>query len=453
MKSSLLLVCALILSVFTMAQSFNMSNGGSASSCTGTFYDPGGTGNYTSGTSTWTYTICNPSAPAPIFINFTSFSLRDPLFCSSDVLRIYNGPSTASPLIGTYTGTNSPGMVVGSSGCLTFQFQRFPTTPFVCGSGGAPGWSATISCTSPPPNGDVCVLASPFCSSTAYNFPNNTGTSSPSGPSYGCLITQPNPVWYYMQIGTSGPMQLAISQTTGVGGSGLPIDVDFALYGPVANLYAGCTSVLNGSLAPIQCSYSISSTETLGLGVVGGFGSGQSTPPSAVAGQTYIVLLTNFSGSAGYISFSQSGGAGSADCAIVLPVELAAFDGKNEGSLNKLQWMTATEHNSSHFIVERSTDSFFWNQVSTVSSKGNTNEMSMYTSFDDSYSSQINYYRLKQVDLNGESKYSDVVTIDNRLSEKVLLKIVNSLGQEVSASSEGLIFYLYEDGTVVKIRN
>lgn len=452
MKSTLIFVGTLMLSAITLAQTYNMSNGGSASTCSGTFYDPGGTANYTSGNSTWNYTICNPSAPSPIYIDFTSFSLRNPLFCSSDVLRIYNGPSTASPLIGTYTANNSPGLVVGSSGCLTFQFQRYGTG-FLCSSGGAPGWTATISCTAPPPNGDNCFVSTPFCSSTAYNFPNNTGTSSPSGPNYGCLAAQPNPVWYYMQIGTSGPMQLALSQTTGAGGTGLPIDVDFALYGPVANLLAGCNAVMSGSLNPIQCSYSSSATETLGLGVIGGVGSGQSTPASAVAGQTYIVLLTNYSGSSGYISFSQSGGSGTADCAIVLPVELAAFEGKNEGSVNKLEWITATEHNSSHFVLERSADGFFWNQVAYVASKGNTNEMSKYTSYDDSFEAQVNYYRLKQVDINGESKLSEVVVIDNRLSEKVLMKIVNSLGQEVNANNEGLVFFLYEDGTVVKKMN
>lgn len=122
-----------------------------------------------------------------------------------------------------------------------------------------------------------------------------------------------------MQIGTSGTMQIGISQTTGVNGTGTGIDVDFAMWGPFSSLEAGCIAVMSGSQPPLQCSYSTAATETIGLGMPGGTGSGVSTPPAAVAGQYYIVLLTNYNGSSGYISFNQTGGTGSADCSILNP--------------------------------------------------------------------------------------------------------------------------------------
>lgn len=449
-----------ILSIFTLlltssllfSQSYNMSNGGSASTCSGTFYDPGGTGNYTSGNSTWTYTICNPSAPAPIFIDFTSFNLRNPLLCSSDVLRIYNGPTTASPLIGTYTGTNNPGFVVGTTGCLTFQFQRYGTGIF-CSSGGAPGWTATISCTPPSQTGDNCFGANAFCSSTAYNFQNNTSGSAPGGPNYGCLGSQPNPIWYYMEIDNSGPMQLALSQTTGPGGTGAAIDVDFAMWGPVTNLITGCSNVMNGTVAPLQCSFSASATETLGLGYTGGTGSGQSTPASAVAGQIYIVLLTNYNGSAGYITFNQSAGSGEADCSIILPMELATFTGSKDGRRNKLEWITTTEHNNSHFALERSSDGINWETIEIIEGSGNSSEMIGYVAYDDNFTEIENYYRLNQFDFDGKNKTSKVVVIDNSLNAKTLLKVVNTLGQEVDKDHPGMVLYVYDDGTVVKKMN
>lgn len=450
MHSILLSIVAFLLtSSLVFSQTFTMSNGGSASSCSGTFLDPGGSGNYTSGNSTWNYTICNPAAPSPIYIDFTSFSLRNPLLCSSDVLRIYNGPSTASPLIGSYTGTASPGLVVGTSGCLTFQFQRYGTG-FFCSSGGAPGWSATISCTAPPPSGDNCIGALPFCSSTAYNFPNNTSGSAPSGPNYGCLGSEPNPVWYYMEIDVSGPMQLALSQTTGPGGTGAGIDVDFALWGPVSSLAAGCASVMGGGMAPLQCSFSAAPTETIGLGYAGGFGSGASTPPNAVAGQIYIVLLTNYSGSAGYISFNQSAGTGQADCSIILPVDLATFDGRNEGRRNTLNWITTAEHNSAYFAVERSTDGVEWETIENINGKGTTSELTSYVAYDDNFKSVVNYYRLNQYDYDGKNKVSHTVVIDNSLHDKTLQKIVNTFGQEVQADHPGMILFVYDDGTVIK---
>ena len=118
---------------------------------------------------------------------------------------------------------------------------------------------------------------------------------------------------------------MLLQQTTGPNGTGSQIDVDFAMWGPYSNLSAGCTSIMSGSAAPIQCSFSSSYSEDLGLGVSGGTGTGLTTPPAAVAGQVYIVLLTNYDGAAGYISFNQTGGTGSADCSIVDPCSIDNF--------------------------------------------------------------------------------------------------------------------------------
>ncbi len=163
--------------------------------------------------------------------------------------------------------------------------------------------------------------ANPFCSDSSYVFPNETtGTISPTIDE-GCLGSTPAPIWYWMQIGTAGTMQLTLTQQTN---GGTPIDIDFAMYGPYTDLATGCAGILAGD-APIQCSYSSSATETLGLGLPGGSGTGASTPPAAQVGEVYIILMTNFYASVaptpadaeGTIGFSQTGGTGSADCGIV----------------------------------------------------------------------------------------------------------------------------------------
>lgn len=172
---------------------------------------------------------------------------------------------------------------------------------------------------------NTCIDANAFCSSNQYDFPNATSGSAPVGPDYGCLGSEPNPIWYYMEIGTSGTVDILLQQTTGANGSGSTIDVDFAMWGPFTSLVAGCNSIMTGNLPPIQCSYSASYSEDLGLGIEGGSGSGVSTPPAAVSGQVYIVLITNYNGSAGYITFNQVGGTGSADCSIVEPCVINNF--------------------------------------------------------------------------------------------------------------------------------
>ncbi|MDQ3193108.1 MAG: CUB domain-containing protein [Bacteroidota bacterium] len=54
-------------------------------------------------------------------------------------IYIYDGPNTSSPIIGTYTGTTSPGTITSTSGCLTIRFTSD-------GSVTAAGWQAVISC-------------------------------------------------------------------------------------------------------------------------------------------------------------------------------------------------------------------------------------------------------------------------------------------------------------------
>jgi gliding motility-associated-like protein len=126
----------------TFGQNVTMSNG-SSTQCSGTFYDPGGTGNY-GNSQTFTYTFCPSTPGADMMFNFTSFSLEN----AWDFLYIYDGNSIAAPSLGTYTGTTGPGTVTASptnlTGCITFRFTSD-------GSGVAAGWAATISCSTPCP--------------------------------------------------------------------------------------------------------------------------------------------------------------------------------------------------------------------------------------------------------------------------------------------------------------
>jgi gliding motility-associated-like protein len=197
-----------------------------------------------------------------------------------------------------------------------------------------------------------CTSASPFCSDQSYVFPNATCSTAPSGPNYGCVSSaeDDNPIWYYMQIGQSGNIRIDIEQTVNQNGTGAGLDVDFVLWGPFSSVASGCSAIMSGS-SPIQSGYSSSSTETIGIGVQGGsFLSatgciGVTTPPAAVAGQFYIVVITNYDGDAGYISFNQtntgSPGAGSADCAIVTPCDITALTA-NPSSCNASGQYTLT---------------------------------------------------------------------------------------------------------------
>ena len=124
------------------SQDYTIDNGGTVNTCSGNFYDSGGTiGDYSSGES-FTMTFCSDVAGDQIVIDFTMFELE--IFF--DDLSIYDGPNTLSTQIpgSPFSGTTSPGIVTSSSGCLTFEFNSDASANF-------PGWEAAISCISPPP--------------------------------------------------------------------------------------------------------------------------------------------------------------------------------------------------------------------------------------------------------------------------------------------------------------
>ncbi len=151
--------------------------------------------------------------------------------------------------------------------------------------------------------GSTCAVADPFCSGSGAIFPNtSSGATAQTGPNYGCLSSQPNPAWYYMQIGISGPITLTISQTASATGNG--IDVDFIIWGPYPSLTNVCSNLNAGNI--VDCSYSTAAIETAII-------------PNAQVGEFYMVLITNYDGDPGTIDFSQTGGTGATDCSVLFP--------------------------------------------------------------------------------------------------------------------------------------
>lgn len=94
----------------------------------------------------------------------------------------------------------------------------------------------------------------------------------------------------------------------------------------------------------------------------------------------------------------------------LLPVELLEFKAtpiSNERI--QLHWETATEINNEGFEVQRSTDGISFETIGWVEGNGNSTIMHSYYSDDTEPYSGINYYRLKQVDFDGQYEYSNIV--------------------------------------------
>lgn len=145
---------------------------------------------------------------------------------------------------------------------------------------------------------------------------------------------------------------------------------------------------------------------------------------------------------------------GSTGSANPLPVNLVAFYGENKNQVNQLRWITESEKNSDYFTVEKTTDGILFEPVGTRQGAGNSIYHTSYLLVDDNVEPVINYYRLKQTDFDGNSKYSNLISIDNRLEnqkDKTLMRITNTWGQEVKSDFRGIVIYIYSDGSIERV--
>jgi hypothetical protein len=97
-----------------------------------------------------------------------------------------------------------------------------------------------------------------------------------------------------------------------------------------------------------------------------------------------------------------------------LPVTLSKFGVTKEGSVSLAAWITESERNNSHFNLQRSLDGNSFTtlgQVSTKAVNGNSDVALNYDFTDESPEIGHNYYRLEQVDQDGNLSYSKIVDV------------------------------------------
>ena len=95
-----------------------------------------------------------------------------------------------------------------------------------------------------------------------------------------------------------------------------------------------------------------------------------------------------------------------------LPVELTAFGAQRQADKTvAVKWATATEKNSARFEVQRSLNGREFATIATVAAQGNSTRPTAYATLDKTAPAALLYYRLRQVDLDGTSALSPVVTV------------------------------------------
>lgn len=169
-------------------------------------------------------------------------------------------------------------------------------------------------CIQEAPSNLVCENATNFCGGDGGLFTTSM-IGIPDIGAIACLTGAPNPTWNIIQIGNSGVIDLQIVQNSQFDANGnpvgTPLDVDYALWGPFTSLDDACGNLTLGCPNPsncpgipytpefypyeniIDCSWSASATEI-------------ATIDNAVAGEVYILLVTNWSGNPGQIRITQT---------------------------------------------------------------------------------------------------------------------------------------------------
>jgi hypothetical protein len=100
-----------------------------------------------------------------------------------------------------------------------------------------------------------------------------------------------------------------------------------------------------------------------------------------------------------------------------LPVELLFFEVEGNGPVVNMTWATASEQGNDRFNVERSADGSEWIDVVEVTGAGTSNQLLQYSAVDEQPLTGINFYRLRQTDLDGTMTWSDVRSLMRTITE------------------------------------
>lgn len=381
-------------------------------------------GDYDTFTATSGYTYSFSVCPGSYNVGVTMYTSTGTLLFSQD--NAGNGACETWTWTATVSGTIR--ILVDRANCGT---NSICTSVSVTQTSGGSGGTGNVDCSSPT---QVCNDAS-FTGNS-----NGSGTQELNAGNQGCMSTEHQSSWYIFNVVSSGT--LALNITTAV-------DYDFAIWGPSVS----CDALG----APVRCSWAAGGGNTgLGNGATdvteGAGGDRWVQTLNVTAGQTYIMLIDNFTANstAFTLDWTMTGGA-SLNCT-PLPIELISFEGYPVKNYNILKWVTATEINNDYFTLEKSSNGLNWDIVTKLKGAGNSTSSLSYEYKDYDVSTQINYYRLKQTDYNGVYKYHNIITIDNtETSKSKIVKITNLLGQDVEESYNGVKIYQYSNGKCTKV--
>ncbi len=134
-----------------------------------------------------------------------------------------------------------------------------------------------------------------------------------------------------------------------------------------------------------------------------------------------------------------AGTPGTCSASIPLPIKLNSFHVETKERTAFFTWTTATEANNSYFAIERSANGKDFQTIGTVGGAGTSATEKNYQFTDAAPLRGINYYRLKQMDFDGRSEYSEIKAVKMSSGGLVSLRPTEASEQLVITLQEAQI--------------
>ncbi len=134
-----------------------------------------------------------------------------------------------------------------------------------------------------------------------------------------------------------------------------------------------------------------------------------------------------------------------------LPVELLFFRGNETQNGISLNWQTASEENNRGFQIDRSKDGVNWEMLDFIEGNRRSTTTQNYHFLDKAPIQSSNYYRLKQIDFDGQFAYSNIIIVDLKLSNSKVITYPNPVQDKLNITNAAGELILYNSiGQIMK---
>lgn len=150
---------------------------------------------------------------------------------------------------------------------------------------------------------------------------------------------------------------------------------------------------------------------------------GRSNPQTNANGTGDVDVRINSDNSVTLFVLATNNGIGSYTTTTALPVEMTAFDAVRNDDVVELTWRTASETNNAGFHIQRAANDAAFTDIGFRAGAGTTTETQTYRFVDANVpvEAQTLRYRLRQVDVDGSTRFSPVVTVETTVPDAVQL--------------------------------